>query len=47
MPVLQEVSYLGFPHQTLYAPLLFPLNATCLAHLILLDLITPVFVQYT
>ena len=31
---------LGFPTKILYAPPLFPLHASCLAHLILLDLIT-------
>jgi len=31
---------LRFPHQTLYTPLLFPILATYLSHLILLDLIT-------
>jgi len=31
---------LRFLHQTLYTPLLSPIRATCLAYLILLDLIT-------
>ena len=31
---------LRFPHQILYAPLLFPIRATCHSHLIILDLIT-------
>lgn len=41
--VSQEASSFGFPHQKLYLPLLSSLSSTCLAQLILLDLITPVF----
>ena len=33
---------LRFPHQTLHAPLVSPIRATCLACLILLDLITQI-----
>jgi hypothetical protein len=32
-----------FPTETLYEPLLFPMHATCPEHLIVLDLINPLF----
>ena len=36
---------LRIPHQNLYVPFFFPTRATCFAHLIILDLITPIFCE--